>query len=238
MSPNVHTDERLHVGAVSHLPRAGYNRAALTPLISMSRNIFALSLAALILWSTTSNRASADAAPDSAAPLQASAQLPAAAAAPLQTSAIAGPSVEAALPLADRVVVRKGERKLQLLRNGVALRTYKVALGLRPEGHKQFEGDFRTPEGMYRLTRRNPNSEYFLSIQVDYPNAQDVARARKQGLRPGGAIMIHGQPNIPKKTRDYYSNVDWTEGCIAVSNSDMVEIWLMTPPDTPIEILP
>lgn len=203
----------------------------------MSRNIFGLSLAALILWSTTSTRASADAAPDSAAPLQASAQLPASAA-PLQTSAIAGSSVEAALPLADRVVVRKGERKLQLLRNGVALRTYRVALGLRPEGHKQFEGDFRTPEGVYRLTRRNPNSEYFLSIQVDYPNAQDVARARKQGLRPGGAIMIHGQPNIPKKTRDYYSNVDWTEGCIAVSNTDMVEIWLMTPPDTPIEILP
>jgi murein L,D-transpeptidase YafK len=203
----------------------------------MSRNIFVLVLAALICWSTTSPRAVADAAPDAAAPLQASAQLPASAA-PLQTAAIAGTSVEAALPLADRVVVRKGERKLQLLRNGVALRTFKVALGLRPEGHKQFEGDFRTPEGVYRLTRRNPNSEYFLSIQVDYPNERDLARARKQGLRPGGSIMIHGQPNVPKKSRDYYSNVDWTEGCIAVSNSDMVEIWLMTPPDTPIEILP
>ena len=202
----------------------------------MSRNIFASSLAALIFWSTTSPLALADPAPETAAPLQASAQLPASA--PLQTSAIAGSSVDAALPLADRVVVRKGERKLQLMRNGTALRTFKIALGLRPEGHKQFEGDFRTPEGVYRLTRRNPNSEYFLSIQVDYPNAQDVARARRQGLRPGGAIMIHGQPNIPKKTRDYYSNVDWTEGCIAVSNSDMVEIWLMTPPDTPIEILP
>jgi murein L,D-transpeptidase YafK len=202
----------------------------------MSRNIFALGLAALIVWSMTSVRAHADAS-DAASPLQASAQMPASAA-PLQTSAIAGSSVEAALPLADRVVVRKSDRKLQLMRNGVALRTFKVALGLRPDGHKQFEGDFRTPEGSYRLTRRNPNSEYFLSIQVDYPNAQDVARARKQGLRPGGAIMIHGQPNVPRKTRDYYSNVDWTEGCIAVSNSDMVEIWLMTPPDTPIEILP
>jgi murein L,D-transpeptidase YafK len=202
----------------------------------MSRNIFALGLAALIVWSMTSVRAQADAS-DAASPLQASAQMPASAA-PLQTSAIAGSSVEAALPLADRVVVRKSDRKLQLMRNGVALRTFKVALGLRPDGHKQFEGDFRTPEGSYRLTRRNPNSEYFLSIQVDYPNAQDVARARKQGLRPGGAIMIHGQPNVPRKTRDYYSNVDWTEGCIAVSNSDMVEIWLMTPPDTPIEILP
>jgi murein L,D-transpeptidase YafK len=157
---------------------------------------------------------------------------------PLPPSALISSSVEASLPMADRVVVRKSDRKLQLLRNGEVLRTYKVALGLRPEGHKQFEGDYRTPEGQYRLTRRNPNSEYFLSIQVDYPNAKDMARARKQGLRPGGSIMIHGQPNMPKKSRDYYSNVDWTEGCIAVSNSDMVEIWLMTPPDTPIEILP
>lgn len=157
---------------------------------------------------------------------------------PLQSSALVSSSVEAALPLADRVVVRKAKRRLHLMRNGVTLRTFKVALGLRPEGHKQSEGDFRTPEGNYHLTRRNPNSEYFLSIQVDYPNSQDLARARSQGLRPGGAIMIHGQPNTPKKTRDYYSNVDWTEGCIAVANSDMVEIWLMTPPDTPIEILP
>jgi murein L,D-transpeptidase YafK len=157
---------------------------------------------------------------------------------PLQSSAIASSSVEAALPLADRVVVRKGERKLYLLRGEDVLRTYKVSLGLRPEGHKQYEGDYRTPEGKYRLTRRNPNSEYFLSIQIDYPNEQDIARARKLGLKPGGAIMIHGLPNTPRKPREYYANVDWTEGCIAVSNSDMVEIWLMTPPNTPIEILP
>jgi murein L,D-transpeptidase YafK len=124
------------------------------------------------------------------------------------------------------------------MRGGQVLRSYKVALGLRPEGHKQFEGDYRTPEGKYRLVRRNPNSEFFLSIQVSYPNDQDIARARAQGLRPGGAIMIHGQPNTPRKSRDYYSNVDWTEGCIALANSDMVEIWLMTPPDTPIEIQP
>jgi murein L,D-transpeptidase YafK len=163
---------------------------------------------------------------------------PALAEGPLPPSAIASSSVEAALPLADRVVVRKSERQLLLMRAGEVLRSYKVALGLRPEGHKQFEGDYRTPEGAYRLTRRNPNSEYFLSIQVDYPNARDVERARRQGLKPGGAIMIHGQPNTPRKPRDYYSNVDWTEGCIAVSNSDMVEIWLMTPPDTPIEIHP
>ena len=157
---------------------------------------------------------------------------------PLPSSALLTPSVEPALPMADRVRVNKSERTLQLLRNGEVLRTYKVALGLRPEGHKEFEGDFRTPEGVYHLSRRNPNSEYFLSIQIDYPNERDIARARRQGLRPGGAIMIHGQPNMPRKPRDYYSNVDWTEGCIAVSNTDMVEIWLMTPPDTPIEIKP
>ena len=156
----------------------------------------------------------------------------------LSSSAIASSSVEAGLPLADSVIVRKSARVLELLKNGQVLRSYKVALGLRPEGHKQFEGDFRTPEGKYLLTRRNPNSEYFLSIQVSYPNDQDVARARRQGMSPGGAIMIHGQPNTPKKPRDYYSTIDWTEGCIAVSNSDMVEIWLMTAPDTPIEIQP
>jgi murein L,D-transpeptidase YafK len=157
---------------------------------------------------------------------------------PLPPSAIAASSVEAGLPVADNVIVRKGERKLYLMRNGVVLRSYKVALGMRPDGHKEHEGDYRTPEGKYRLTRRNPNSEFFLSIQIDYPNEQDIARARRQGMRPGGAIMIHGQPNAPRKPRDYYTNVDWTEGCIAVTNSDMVEIWLMTPPDTPIEIRP
>jgi len=156
----------------------------------------------------------------------------------LSSSALVSSSVEAALPLADGVLVRKSERKLYLLHQGEILRTYAIALGLRPEGHKQFEGDFRTPEGKYRLTRRNPNSEYFLSIQVDYPNAQDVARARQLGVKPGGAIMIHGRPNLPRKSVDYYANVDWTEGCIAMANSDMVEFWLMTPPNTPIEIAP
>ena len=120
------------------------------------------------------------------------------------------------MPLADSVLVRKSERKLYLMHQGEVLRSYKIALGLRPEGHKQFEGDYRTPEGKYRLTRRNPNSEYFLSIQIDYPNPKDVARARQQGLQPGGAIMIHGEPNLPRKPRNYYANVDWTEGCIAV----------------------
>ena len=157
---------------------------------------------------------------------------------PSAIASSASSNIDAGLPLADTVLVRKGERKLFLLRDGKVLRSYKIALGLQPDGHKVVEGDFRTPEGKYLLNRRNPNSEYFLSIQISYPNEQDVARARKLGARPGGAIMIHGQPNVPRKPRDYYDNVDWTEGCIALSNSDMVEIWLMTPPDTPIEIRP
>src|ERR1700741_4190237 len=103
---------------------------------------------------------------------------------PLPTSALLTPSVEPALPMADRVLVQKAERRLQLLRNGEVMRTYKIALGLRPAGHKEFEGDFRTPEGQYKLSRRNPNSEFFLSIQIDYPNDRDVLRARKNGQRP------------------------------------------------------
>lgn len=148
------------------------------------------------------------------------------------------PPVEGVLPLADGVLVRKSERRLYLLRGGDVLRSYPIALGLNPSGHKLREGDFRTPEGRYLLSRRNPRSDYFLSIQISYPNETDVARARREGVSPGGSIMIHGLPNTPKKTLDYYLRTDWTDGCIAVANSHMVEIWLMTPSDTPIEILP
>lgn len=142
------------------------------------------------------------------------------------------------LPMADRVVVRKGERRLYLMRGDKILRSYKIRLGLNPVGHKERSGDFRTPEGTYRLTRRNPNSEYFLSIQVSYPNEEDLRRARANGWDAGGAIMIHGLPNQPRHPPEYYEKRDWTDGCIAVSNSDMVEIWLLTPDNVPIEIYP
>lgn len=142
------------------------------------------------------------------------------------------------LPAVDNILVRKRERRMYLMRQGQVLRTYRISLGLSPDGHKMQEGDFRTPEGKYRLIRRNPRSDYFLSMEVSYPNEEDVARARKMGVRPGGAIMIHGLPNTPRKGVDYYLKNDWTDGCIAVSNSDMVEIWMMTPPNTPIEIVP
>ena len=140
--------------------------------------------------------------------------------------------------LADRVVVRKSERKMYLMHADTVLRSYRVALGLNPVGPKVQEGDSRTPEGHYMLTRRNPRSEYFLSIQVSYPNDRDMQRARRNRLTPGGAIMIHGLPNELRREPSYYEKRDWTDGCIAVSDSDMLEIWLMTPPDTPIDILP
>lgn len=159
------------------------------------------------------------------------------------TAASSGTAAHAAnantdLSLADRVVVRKASRRLELHRRGQLIRSYKIVLGLRPTGHKEREGDFRTPEGVYTLERRNAQSDYFLSIQISYPNAKDMAHAKTLGVSPGNAIMIHGLPNTPRKTMDYYERADWTDGCIAVSNSDMVEIWLMTAPGMPIEILP
>lgn len=141
-------------------------------------------------------------------------------------------------PLADKVLVEKSKRQLHLLRNGEPFRTFSIALGPAPEGDKLMEGDQKTPEGYYMLDARNPDSDYFLSIRISYPNAEDRAEARGRGLDPGGQIMIHGQPNIPNYSQAYYQREDWTNGCIAVSNSDMIDIWLMTPDSVPIEIVP
>jgi len=141
-------------------------------------------------------------------------------------------------PQADRILIVKGERKLYLLQDDRVLKTFDVALGLIPNGAKEREGDFRTPEGEYHVEAKNPDSDYFLAIKVSYPNARDIAHARALGVDPGGQIMIHGQPNNPKYDERRYQNWDWTDGCIAVSNSDMVDIWLMTSESTPIEIRP
>ena len=141
-------------------------------------------------------------------------------------------------PVADVVVIEKGERQLHLMQGGKAFRTYKIALGIRPIGDKKWEGDFKTPEGRYTLDRRNPDSEFFLSIHISYPNFGDRQEATNLGVSPGGAIMIHGQPNVPTRSETYYRTQDWTNGCIAVSNSDMIDIWLMTGENTPIEIRP
>jgi len=139
---------------------------------------------------------------------------------------------------ADYVLVDKSDRKLYLFKAGRVLREVDVSLGLVPTGPKQREGDFRTPEGKYFLDARNVDSDFFLSIHVSYPDESDRVRARAQGIDPGGQIMIHGLPNEPKHDLRRYLDTDWTDGCIAVSNSDMVDIWLMTRESTPIEIRP
>jgi murein L,D-transpeptidase YafK len=142
------------------------------------------------------------------------------------------------LPDVDHVVVRKAQRRLYLMDGNKVVRSYKVALGLEPVGPKERDGDFRTPEGWYTLARRNPRSEFFLSIQISYPNAEDLERARVHHWQTGGSIMIHGLPNRLKNSPWYYQHNDWTDGCIAVSDADMVEIWLLTRDGTPIDILP
>jgi len=141
-------------------------------------------------------------------------------------------------PVADEVIIDKSDRKLHLLNNGEIFRTFKIALGISPTGDKKKEGDFKTPEGKYLLDIRNPNSDYFLSIHVSYPSTADRREANQDGVAPGGAIMIHGQPNLPSHSETYYRTQDWTNGCIALSNSDMIDIWLMTGDNTPIEIRP
>jgi murein L,D-transpeptidase YafK len=142
------------------------------------------------------------------------------------------------LPLVDRVVVHKSERRLLLMHGGNIVRSYHVALGLSPIGQKERSGDFRTPEGTYRLERRNARSDYFLSIKVSYPNEADLKRAHQRHWNTGGSIMIHGLPNYLKHEPEFYQSHDWTDGCIALSNADMTEIWMLTPDDVPIDILP
>jgi murein L,D-transpeptidase YafK len=142
------------------------------------------------------------------------------------------------LEQADSVLVVKSERRLYLLHEGHVFRSYKIMLGLSPSGAKEREGDYRTPEGRYVLDLRNPHSDYFLAIHVSYPNGLDEAAARRHGWRTGGSIMIHGLPNLPKRPVSFYKSVDWTDGCIALANDDMLELWLLTGPDTPIEIRP
>jgi murein L,D-transpeptidase YafK len=154
------------------------------------------------------------------------------AAAPLRGAVAEG------IAAADRVVVRKAEHRLYLYSGTRLLGEYKVELGLNPSGQKEREHDFRTPEGRYYLARRNTRSEYFLAIQVSYPNKEDELRARKNRWAPGGSIMIHGFPNQPKHPAAYYQSNDWTDGCIALSNSDMVEVWMRTQDNIPIDIYP
>lgn len=138
----------------------------------------------------------------------------------------------------DRVVVKKSARKLFLYAGDELLRSYEVALGRNPVGHKERRGDFRTPEGKYLLDWRNPQSRFYRSIHISYPNENDRRRAAAMGVDPGGSIMIHGVPNRYRDNQEFIISLNWTEGCIAVTNKDMEEIWALVADNTPIEILP
>ena len=138
---------------------------------------------------------------------------------------------------ADRVVVYKGARKLVLLSQGKELRSYKVALGGEPVGPKTRQGDHRTPEGLYVLDSRNPDGHYYKAFHISYPNAQDIAAARELGVSPGGDIMLHGlrkEYGLGKA----HTLRDWTNGCVAVTDEEMDEIWGLVRVGTPIEIKP
>lgn len=138
----------------------------------------------------------------------------------------------------DQILVLKSERRMHLLSNGEPIKTYRISLGKQPKGHKRFEGDKRTPEGMYWIDWRNPRSRYYLSLHVSYPNARDIQYARSRGLSPGGMIMIHGTPDSEETPEWYFHGLDWTDGCIALKNSDMREVWALVPDGTLIEIRP
>ena len=137
----------------------------------------------------------------------------------------------------DKVFVDKSARVLQLLSDNKVIKTYHVALGGNPIGHKQKQGDQRTPNGAYKLDYKNEKSKYYRSIHVSYPNAADKARAKKLGVNPGGDIMIHGQKNGFGQLASITQRLDWTEGCIAVTNDEMDEIMAAVKVGTAIEIV-
>ena len=140
-------------------------------------------------------------------------------------------------PTADLILIKKSERKMFLIKNNTILREYPISLGKHPVGHKQKQGDYRTPEGLYTIDFRNRNSKFHLSLHIDYPNRQDKLRAQQLGVNPGGNIFIHGLPN-GKNMPLVYRGVDWTRGCIAVNNQEIREIASYVVDGTPVRIAP
>jgi murein L,D-transpeptidase YafK len=139
---------------------------------------------------------------------------------------------------ADRVVVEKGKRQMHLMQNGKVLRTYNVALGQNPVGHKRHQGDQRTPEGVYTVDLRRPESRFNLALRISYPSSTDRQFAAARGVDPGGEIYIHGQPNGGVNPARLADGPDWTDGCVAVTNTEMQEIWARVRLGTPVEIRP
>jgi murein L,D-transpeptidase YafK len=139
---------------------------------------------------------------------------------------------------ADAILIVKHERKLYLLRDNYPLRSYRIALGLSPTGAKEHQWDFRTPEGSYIIDFRQEHSHYYKALHVSYPSPPDLKRSSALHMPAGGSIFIHGEPNRPSKPMDYYKTKDWTNGCIALSNEDLQEVWELTAGRTPVEIVP
>ena len=136
-------------------------------------------------------------------------------------------------PEVTRVLVYKADRRMYLMHHDEVLEEYKIDLGFEPLGHKQFEGDGKTPEGEYIIDRRNPNSAFHLSLGISYPNEADIAYARAQGQDPGGDIFIHGE-----RSRNNVRGNDWTWGCVSVRNREMEQIYAMVRNGTPITLYP
>lgn len=139
---------------------------------------------------------------------------------------------------ADFILVEKAERRLTLFAKDKKIRTYKIALGRKPDGPKFEEGDQRTPEGSYIIDARNPDSKFHLSLHISYPNEIDSELAFMAGLISGGSIMIHGAGEEYEWMGKFHSVRDWTDGCIAVTNDEIEEIWNLVPVGTPIKIRP
>lgn len=148
------------------------------------------------------------------------------------------PTASFGIEKADMVLVIKSESKLYLKKHGTILKEYHVAFGANPKGHKQQQGDERTPEGKYILDYKKKDSSFYKSIHISYPNETDKRRAKQSGVNPGGFIMIHGQKNNFGWLSWIIQRFNWTDGCIAVSNSAMDEIWESVNVGTPIEIKP
>jgi tetratricopeptide (TPR) repeat protein len=139
---------------------------------------------------------------------------------------------------ADKILIEKKERRLTLIAKGKALKTYKIALGGNPNGPKERQGDNKTPEGTYVIDSINKESRYHLSLHISYPNEKDRKRAKELGVSPGGDIMIHGIKNGFSWVGDLHAGVDWTKGCIAVTDDEIEEIAKLTPNGTTVEIRP
>jgi murein L,D-transpeptidase YafK len=140
--------------------------------------------------------------------------------------------------VADKIVVEKSQRRLRLYQDGKLFKSYRISLGTEPRGPKTQQGDHKTPEGKYFIDGKNPHSAFHLALHLSYPNAEDSARANELGVPPGGQIMIHGLPNGMGFLSGLQQYVDWTDGCIAVNNADIEEIYQAVPVGTMVEILP